>query len=422
MARERPLRIDCGSFVDSTVNGLEWVADKFFDSGTPREIPTAEATGAQLNLVETTARAFDFGSTGCYNVRRRKGRYLVRVGLAYRNFDGQRRPPLFNISLQGVPVSTVDIEEIENRTRGRSGAYYSDYVVPTRRGHVTLCFGHASLTGAKSLDGLDFPFVNSIEVLPFDTEAYEFKHTGENVILRNHMRINFGGPAIGPEPQDPGYRVWDSDPVGTGKSFVNLTQGLAITSTERAPDFLPMKVFQTAREVKPPEQSTGISLPVVPLDPANQFLARYYFAELDSQAVRGQRIFRVLVGADAFIKPLYIPEAHAADLDLLQVTNTLDAFVVNSIINITNITANSGLQFKFGVQTVAGSAKPAIINALELYEIVLIGPDSNAPEMRWSYFAIAGASIVGALVIVSGAFVAIRKFSSTHAATRFTPL
>ncbi|GJP71377.1 hypothetical protein CLOP_g2213 [Closterium sp. NIES-67] len=233
---QAPLRIDCGSDSPTSANGLEWLGDKYFSGGDSHTI--ASANTYSINNVESTLRAFPVASTGCYNIPVVEGRYLVRVSFAYYNYDDRNMPPYFSVLVQNTVVESVDMTVVQSNFV--SGAYYSDYIAYALNGKLSVCF--------QAQPGSPGPaIVNSLEVLPQDTDAYDAATLGNKVILSTYVRLNMGGGQVGPEPADPGFRTWMADvrPEQGNFSVVTKEAGTApIAGTGVAPDYLPPAILK----------------------------------------------------------------------------------------------------------------------------------------------------------------------------------
>eukprot|EP00475_Leptophrys_vorax_P038465 TRINITY_DN6793_c0_g1_i3.p2 TRINITY_DN6793_c0_g1~~TRINITY_DN6793_c0_g1_i3.p2 ORF type:complete len:448 (-),score=0.97 TRINITY_DN6793_c0_g1_i3:159-1502(-) len=394
------LRIDCGSTADSTVDGLNWSADKYYQGGDANTI--ASANTYSLNAVEATLRSFPVDSPGCYNIPVVAGRYLVRVSFAYYNYDGRNMPPFFNVLVQDTVVESVDMTVVQ--TNFISGAYFSDYIAYALNGKLAVCF--------QAQPGSPGPaIINSLEILPVDTEAYDAATLGNKVILSTYVRLNMGGRQVGPEPDDPGFRTWMGDvrPELGNFSVLGGATVSAVSGTAVAPDYLPLGVFQTARvalrkgggnsttlgpyESSAENQATGFRMTVLPVDKSNMWYIRFYFAELDATAKPGDRMFEILLGSGSVVKSI---GNQAGGFDILAKVPPLTALVVPVFFNYSQYASNYGEDLEVGVRTLKGSRLPALISGVELFEVI---PQANTGGGGLSTFAII-AIVIGVLLAV----------------------
>ncbi|CAI7767269.1 unnamed protein product, partial [Closterium sp. NIES-53] len=398
-SRAAPLRIDCGSDSPTSANGLEWQGDKYSNGGESHTI--ASANSFSLNTVESTLRAFAVGTTGCYNIPVIEGRYLVRVSFAYYNYDDKNMPPYFSVLVQNTVVESVDMTVVQSNFV--SGAYYSDYIAYALNGKLSVCF--------QAQPGSPGPaIVNSLEVLPQDTDAYDAATLGNKVILSTYVRLNMGGGKVGPEPADPGFRTWMEDVRPEQGNFTVLTKDSAsapIAGTGVAPDYLPPAVFETSRAALTPlsntsgvagrpsqmSQATGFRMTVLPVDKNNMWYIRFYFVELDPSAQPGDRVFEILLGSGNVVKSI---GNQAGGFDIRAKVAPLTALVVPVFFNYSQYSSNYGEDLEVGVRTVGGSRLPAVISGVELFEVV---PQTTTESSGLSGAAIA-AIVIGCLFVV----------------------
>ncbi|GJP47732.1 hypothetical protein CLOM_g6903 [Closterium sp. NIES-68] len=293
-----PVRINCGSSERLTVHGHTWLPDSFYHHGTPFHIPRHRYSPSP-NLpsaprlsspIETTLRAFPNVNSngGCYTVPLvPETRYLVRVGVAYRNYDGQNRPPAFHMAVNGLIIKTVAMGVTEKQYP--LSAYYSEYIVFARQGYISVCF--MPLLGVVAAP----PQVNSLEFLPIDPLAYDALVTGTDVVVVPLLRHDLGargGAGDGGEggmgeggwaAEDSAFRVWGQDlapawgavsgrvaqhssavaaPTAAapsartsdsstswstrGHQFAVVTTSKRIEGADVAPDYIPSALFQSA--------------------------------------------------------------------------------------------------------------------------------------------------------------------------------
>ncbi|GJP71485.1 hypothetical protein CLOP_g2316 [Closterium sp. NIES-67] len=313
LAPQDPIRVDCGSVEGSTdADGIMWLPDQYFANGTAKSIQPTYYAGGLLKPVDRTLRYWEVGDS-CYRVPVTPGRYLVRLSFSYNNFDNNyynllplNLDPSVGVSINDYFVEVVGIKGL-NTT-----AYYTDYIVFSQPAATTgdgANNGHGNASQQQheiSVCFLPFqgnPFVNSLQVLPMDTDAYFASTTGANVVLSNWVRINAGGAAIGPEPSgsDPGHRTWDAD-VGTSKSdpwvqMVAATSAAAVTVPASWESFsLPSDLFTTARVAGGKSKTTGYNFTgLFPVDQDNEFMVLLYFAEIEAGVGVGERVMDVWV-------------------------------------------------------------------------------------------------------------------------------
>lgn len=308
-----PIRIDCGNetgLIDT--RGISWQEDEYWVDGNLTSIPVLHTDGNPLTPVEQTLHVWYSGDS-CYDVPVVPGRYLVRLSFAYNDFDGQflndlqqRTLPIMGVSISELFVETVAVLGDSNAT-----AIHTDYIAYSTNDTIAICF----------MPFTNVPFVNAIEVLPQDSDAY-LNDTG--IVLSNYARINSGAVSangangangvsdtgvLGPEKNDvaplsvdPGYRTWTGDVARTaGDPWVPVVtpSGMSIAiPTQFASLHLGPALFQICRKAGAPKNSTGYRfVNVSPVDAANKFLVVLYFAELENAAA-GQRVMDLWVNGE----------------------------------------------------------------------------------------------------------------------------
>ncbi|CAI5497013.1 unnamed protein product [Closterium sp. Naga37s-1] len=205
------VRINCGSSEAQTINGRQWRADSFYDAGQPFRLPPSPPLSSPrlASPVEATLRAFPGGNSngGCYTVPLpRDARYLVRVGVAYRNYDGALRPPAFHMAVNGLILRTVVMAVSEQQYP--LSAFYSEFVAFARQGRISVCF--LPLLGVVAAP----PQVNSLELLPVHPLAYDGAVTGRDVVVVPLLRHNLGATRMAGGGAGDGVPLVQEDRMG----------------------------------------------------------------------------------------------------------------------------------------------------------------------------------------------------------------
>ncbi|CAI5475175.1 unnamed protein product [Closterium sp. Yama58-4] len=202
------VRINCRSSDPVIINGRQWRADAFYESGHPVRIPPSPpfSSAPLASPVEATLRAFPEGNSngGCYTVPLpADARYLVRVGVAYRNYDGARRPPAFHMAVNGVILRSVVMGVTEQQFP--LSAFYSEFVTFAHHGRIAVCF--LPLLGVVAAP----PQVNSLELLPAHPLAYDGAVTGRDVVVVPLLRHNLGAAGVAGGGVGGGVRALQQD-------------------------------------------------------------------------------------------------------------------------------------------------------------------------------------------------------------------
>ncbi|CAI5465272.1 unnamed protein product [Closterium sp. Yama58-4] len=406
-----PVRIDCGSAQPSVANGVEWQADAFFDGGEAVQLPAGNESRL-ASPIESSLRAFPPSTSqsgqggGCYNVPLTTGaRYLVRVGVAYRNYDGASSPPFFDIRINGLLVKTLTLPAVEPQFP--SSAFYSDFLVYALQGSISVCF--TPFLGAPS----STPLVNSLEFLPIRPETYDAASIGTDAILTTLLRINFGGPEV-TDAEDVGYRTWARD-VNPGVPGGGPTRGLqplqfatlsttqSISNAGSPPDELPAQIFQSARVGKDAGvgRATGFIYRMDPQNPLHLFYVRLHFAEIEEGVKQGDRRFDIKLSQDS----IFGHEGEHMDedtvdqqgklwpngFDIIEAANgsAFKGVTLPIFFNYSVYAENYGRELRVWLPAMPDSPKPPLLSAVELYEI------TRTPVDGYVYRGMTGSDIAG---------------------------
>ncbi|CAI5461808.1 unnamed protein product [Closterium sp. Yama58-4] len=391
-ADDGTLRIDCGSVVESGVAAAAgFTADQYTSDGTPFTIAPGSTNVANLTAslspAEVTGRAFSNTTGGCYKIPRATGTYLVRLGFAYLNFDKQGNPPVFNVTAQGVPVLTINMLTAEgmqdNQTAKAATAYYRDFMAFTDTGFLDVClvpfsssvqpaFVHpmdAILTFPPDTQSRT-PLLNTLEVFPTPSTVYQGLPKEAGVILANAMRVNIGGPTVGPDMVG---RVWSADDrTFLPRSF--RATNATVNNTDDPDNYWPQSMLRSYRESINVDKQAGTEIQysglVVPMDPSNLFVVILNFMEPNSTVKRGQRVMEVqLSWGDGQTLAIGPPPD---ELDIVNFTQPLTAMAVNHVVAMESPIS----YFQSVAVTLFASNKslPAVISGMEVYEAIPIAP------------------------------------------------
>ncbi|GMJ13472.1 malectin-like domain (MLD)- and leucine-rich repeat (LRR)-containing protein 1 [Hibiscus trionum] len=276
--------IDCGGATPSTDSyNISWLADDFFTGGSTAVV--SEPLHFHLQH-EKTLRYFPLssGKKNCYNIPLPPGRYYIRTFTVYDNFDGKSHSPSFDASVEGILVFSWRSPWPESLAR--DGAY-SDLFAFVKDGQLDFCFYSIAT---------DPPIIASLKVIQIDPLSYNSAGLGDNYILVNYGRLSPGssqwGPGFTSDPDAFG-RSWQSDSdyrTDNSRSARIITTKEKITRTEQAPNYFPMKLFQSAVTF-----DGGLEYEL-PVDAKLDYLLWFHFAEIDSTVKKaGVRVFDVLV-------------------------------------------------------------------------------------------------------------------------------
>ncbi|GKV43920.1 hypothetical protein SLEP1_g51157 [Rubroshorea leprosula] len=276
--------IDCGGQSPSTeIYNVTWLRDLFFSGGAFGYVSEPLHFS---NEVEKTLRYFPIssGKKNCYSVPLPSGRYYIRTFTVYDNYDGKSHPPSFDVSVEGTLVFSWRSPWPQGIHR--DGAY-SDLFAFVKDGELDVCFYSIAT---------DSPVVGALEVVQIDPLSYDSARTGDGYILVNYGRLSTGseqwGPGFTSDP-DPFGRSWQSDTQfrnQNSKSATTITTKEKISGTDQAPNYFPMKLYQSA------VTTMGALEYELSVDAKVDYLLWFHFAEIDSTVKKdGKRVFDLVV-------------------------------------------------------------------------------------------------------------------------------
>ncbi|KAJ9140684.1 hypothetical protein P3X46_031301 [Hevea brasiliensis] len=277
--------IDCGGSINSTDPfNTTWLSDRFFTGGLTSVV--SEPLHFRFPQ-EKTLRFFPLssGKKNCYIIPLPNGRYYIRTFTVYDNYDGKSHSPSFDVSVEGTLVFSWRSPWPENLAR--DGAY-SDLFAFVKDGEADICFYSIAT---------DPPVIGSLEIRQVDPLSYDSSKIGDNFILVNYGRLACGsvqwGPGFSNDTDDFG-RSWQSDSEfrspSTSNQFHSFSTREKIIGTDQAPNYFPMKLYQTA------VTGNGLLEYELAVDAKLDYLLWFHFAEIDSTVTKkGQRVFDVLV-------------------------------------------------------------------------------------------------------------------------------
>ncbi|XP_056165596.1 probable LRR receptor-like serine/threonine-protein kinase At1g05700 [Syzygium oleosum] len=251
------LRIDCGtdsSYRDST-DGSYWQSDEnYIKTGTNRKVSTSRIE--QFNSL----RAFTQQNKNCYTLPTpTQAKYFIRGSFYYGNYDGQSKPPTFDLEFDGNKWASV----VTSATR----LQFHELIYMPKGENISVCL-------ARTQDK-QFPFISILEIWPLDDNMYEGM-SGDVAWLRSYG-YNYGGGSNDLEnwilgfPMDDYNRVWQPyDPPG-----INVVTALSISQNNVNDP--PEEAIITAIEAADP--ADVINLPFTLATTTNLNYIAAYFTE-----------------------------------------------------------------------------------------------------------------------------------------------
>ncbi|KAK1420603.1 hypothetical protein QVD17_22325 [Tagetes erecta] len=326
--------ISCGgamNFVDS--NNISWEPDSGY-------ITKGNTTTVNLNSSATSSTSLRFfpdsGTRKCYklpmNYKALASLILVRANFVYKNYDGLQQPPLFSVSLGTAIAANINLAVKD--------PWVEEFIwQPNNREILLLCL--------NSVPNGGYPVISSIEIRPVPQGGY---YSGmedfANKLLRKCYRINCGYTNGSIRyPLDQYDRIWDPDqdfsPFHTSTGFKTL----GTFNTWGLNESPPQAILQTGRVLARRE---GLSYNFALENNADYYLVLYFAGILPVSP-----IFDVFINGEAVESNYSVQSWQVRSL-----------YFLRKGIKSLNITFKD-INFY------------PLINAIEVYEIVNIPPESS---------------------------------------------
>ncbi|KAI7748262.1 hypothetical protein M8C21_000376 [Ambrosia artemisiifolia] len=230
--------ISCGgatNFVDSS--NISWEPDASY-------IAKGNTTTVNLNDTVSSSTSLRFfpdpGTRKCYklplpmNYGSISSLILIRASFVYKNYDGLQQPPLFHVSLGTAIAANVKLAVKD--------PWVEEFIwQPDNRDVLLLCLNAVPNGG--------YPVISSIEIRPVPKGGYYSGMEGfENKLLRKRYRINCGYTNGSIRyPLDQYDRIWDPDQDFSPFHISTAFKTLGTFNTWGLNESPPQPVLQTGR-------------------------------------------------------------------------------------------------------------------------------------------------------------------------------
>ncbi|EEC79558.1 hypothetical protein OsI_20686 [Oryza sativa Indica Group] len=355
------ISIDCGlegktGYLDDKTN-LSYVPDDgFTDAGTNHNI-SVEFMTPLISRRNYNLRSFPDGERNCYTLRSLTAglKYLIRAAFVYGNYDGLKKPPVFDLYIGVNFLTMVNIT-------GLDGAALEEAIVVVPDDFVQVCLVNT---------GTGTPFISGLDLRPLKSTLYP--QVTETQGLSLFGRWNFG-PTSNTEiiryPDDPHDREW--------VPWINPFDWTVISTTTMVQNIendifeAPSRVMQTA--ITPRNASGNIEFAwdayTQPKDPTPGYIANFYFTEVQLLPSNALRQLYINLNGRLVYNESYTPLYLYADLIYEK-----KPFLRYPEYNISiNATSNSTL--------------PPIINAIEVFSVmptINVATDSEDGTCTYMY-------------------------------------
>uniref|UniRef100_A0A0E0LZ14 Protein kinase domain-containing protein n=1 Tax=Oryza punctata TaxID=4537 RepID=A0A0E0LZ14_ORYPU len=343
------ISIDCGlsgkaGYVDNATK-LSYSPDAgFTDAGTDNNISAEYLSPASSRIFDNVRSFPGAAPRSCYTLRSLVPglKYLVRANFMYGNYDGLRRPPVFDLYAGVNFWRTVNITDA-------AASLTAEAIIVVPEDSMQVCLLN---TGAGT------PFISSLDLRPLKNSLYPQANATQGLVMV--ARINYGPTdafiRYPDDPHDRGWRPW----IDTTR-YVEVSTTKTVQNVEKDVFETPSVVMQTA--ITPCNASDSIevywtadwSTAASDLQPG--YIAIMHFSEL--QMIQGNAVcaFNISLN-DQWL-----------DLGMMP-----DYLNVDSSFNTVPFRGSSRYNLTFRATT--NSTLPPIINALEIFSVI---PTINVP-------------------------------------------
>ncbi|RLN29043.1 putative leucine-rich repeat receptor-like protein kinase [Panicum miliaceum] len=347
------ISIDCGlpgtaSYVDDATK-LSYAPDAAFtDAGANHNI-SAEYITPKLGRRYLNVRSFPGGARSCYTLRSLEAglKYLVRATFMYGNYDGLRRPPVFDLHVGVNFWTAVNVTEADNPV-------IPEAIVLVPGDSVQVCLVN---TGSGT------PFISGLDLRPLKSTLYPQANETQGLVLLG--RMNFGPTEITDfvrYPDDPHDRFWY--PWLDATSWSSISTSKRVQNLDKDLFEAPSKVMQTA--VTPRNASSNIEFSwdaePHPKDPAPGYIGILHFSEVELLPSNAARQFYINLNGKPWYPKPFTPEYLYTDATY-------------------NSNPYRGIaRYNISINATANSTLPPIINAVEVFSVIPttnVGTDSQ---------------------------------------------
>ncbi|KAJ0589114.1 putative protein kinase RLK-Pelle-LRR-I-1 family [Helianthus annuus] len=326
--------LSCGGtthFVDSS--NVSWEPDNSY-------ITKGNTTTVNLNNTATSSTSLRFfpdsGTRKCYKLPINYGSIssliLIRANFVYANYDGLQQPPLFYVSLGTAIAAKINLAVKD--------PWVEEFIwQPDNRDVLLLCL--------NSVPNGGYPVISSIEIRPVPQGGYYNGMEGfETKLLRKRYRINCGYTNGSIRyPLDQYDRIWDPDqefsPFHTSTPFKTL----GTFNTWGLKESPPQPVLQTGRVLARRE---GLSYNFSLENIGDYYLVLYFAGILPVSPT-----FDVLINGE-----------------VVESNYSVESWQVGSLYFLRKGIKSLNITFK-------DISFYPLVNAIEVYEVVNIPPESS---------------------------------------------
>ncbi|XP_072959414.1 putative leucine-rich repeat receptor-like protein kinase At2g19210 [Typha angustifolia] len=338
------ISIDCGTSSGDSYNDpntkLEYVSDdQFIDTGINYNIAENYIT-SDVIVQNRNLRSFLNGDRNCYTLKPvipgRK--YLLRAGFMYGNYDGNNSakddsPILFDLHIGVNFWEKVNISDA-------SGQYRYEAITVAVAEFIQVCLIN---TGGGT------PFISSLEVRPLKSILYPAANASQSLVLAFRVNMASDTTPVIRYPDDPYDRIWIPLIFTDSWTAIDTTKDIAKGTNDIFE--APATVLQTA--VVPTNSSSPLEFSWDSEDVNTEYYAFLHFCEIRELTASEKREFNIYRNGDLRLgsySPLYFSHDYVY---------TVDPFWGST-------------EYNYSLNATANSTLPPLINAAEIYSLMLL--------------------------------------------------
>lgn len=311
--------------------GISYTSDgAYIDVGVNKNISSEYAYPNNPNLAQPLSdlRSFPHGIKNCYTLAPAAGKgglYLIRASFLYGNYDGENKPPEFDLYLDVNLWSSVKFSNA-------SDVVATEIISAAISDTVSVCLVNK---------GLGIPFISGLELRPLNTSIYGTE-LGNTVSLVLFKRLDIGyANGTGRYKDDIYDRIWS--PYNS-PTWDTISTSSAINSNGNGYK-APLEVISTA--AMPRNSSDPLELSWTADADASKFYVYMYFAEVKQLEKNQTRKFNISWNGSLMFGPIVPRYLYASA--------------------ISNSEAFTGKEHRISIYKMGDATLAPILNAIEIY-------------------------------------------------------
>lgn len=329
------ISIDCGGLTNTEytddVTKIKYSTDgAYIQTGINKNISSEYAYPKNPHLLQPLSdlRSFPEGERNCYKLIRRRGSLLlIRALFLYGNYDGENKPPEFDLYVDVNFWSTVKFRNVSEEVTME--------IISVAQSDVTnVCLVNK---------GAGTPFISGLELRPLNSSIYNTEF-GQYASLSLFKRWDIGSLNGSGRYEDDIYdRIW-SHYNSSSLDSISTSSAINVNGDGyRAP----LEVIRTA--ARPRNESDTLEFSWTPDDPNWKFYVYFYFAEVEQLKKTQLRKFNISWNGNPLFESIVPRYLFATTLS-----------------NSKSLVAN---EHRISIHKTKDSTLPPILNAVEIYVV-----------------------------------------------------